>query len=546
MSSNRRDILRLGTLGSLGVAAGLGAAPMHGEANHSVPQGRAPIEFDVRHFGAKGNGLAIDSPAINAAIEAAAMVGGGTVRLPAGTYASYSIRLKSNIALFLEPGCTLLAAPVPEQGTTTGGYDAAEPNPWEQYQDFGHSHWHNSLIWGEDLHDIAIYGTGLIDGKGLSVGRKAELPLAELPGVGNKAIALKNCRNVLLRDFSILQGGHFGILATGVDNMTIDNLKVDTKRDGIDIDCCHNVRVTNCTVNSPWDDGICPKSSFALGYARTTENLTISNCFVTGNYQLGAVLDGSYRHFKPGEHGAPTGRIKLGTESNGGFKNIAISNCIFDQCAGFALESVDGAIVEDVTFTGITMRECANSVLLLRLGRRMRAPEGTPVGTMRRVILSNIVSSNCLSKVASTISGIPGYKIEDVKISDVYLHHMGSGTAETAALVPQEKETAYPSSGMFGALPAHGFFIRHARNIELSNVEIASEKPEARPAFWVHDVDGLDLFRVKTPRTGNPKLFLLDSVQNFTVRAMRGLADTSIAQVDRKTIDLDPAATPLV
>jgi len=176
----------------------------------------------------------------------------------------------------------------------------------------------------------------------------------------------------------------------------------------------------------------------------------------------------------------------------------------------------------------------------------MRAPEGTPVGTMRRVILSNIVSSNCLSKVASTISGIPGYKIEDVKISDVYLHHMGSGTAETAALVPQEKETAYPSSGMFGALPAHGFFIRHARNIELSNVEIASEKPEARPAFWVHDVDGLDLFRVKTPRTGTPKLFLLDSVQNFTVKAMRGLADTSIAQVDRKTIDLDPAATPLV
>jgi polygalacturonase len=546
MSSNRRDILRLGTLGSLGVvAAGLGTAPMHGAVIHSAQQGGAPTDFDVRHFGAKGDGIAIDSPAINAAIEAAAAAGGGTVRFPAGSYASYSIRLKNNIALRLEPGCTLLAAPVPDQGTTTGGYDAAEPNPWDQYQDFGHSHWHNSLIWGENLHDIAILGTGLIDGKGLSVGRKGETPLAELPGVGNKAIALKNCHNVLLRDFSILQGGHFGILATGVDNLTIDNLKVDTKRDGIDIDCCHNVRLTNCTVNSPWDDGICPKSSFALGYARSTENLTISDCFVTGNYQLGAVLNGSYRHFGPGEHGAPTGRIKLGTESSGGFKNIAISNCVFDQCAGFALESVDGAIVEDVTFTGITMRECANSVLMLRLGRRMRSPVGTAVGTMRRIILSNIVSSNCQSKVASTISGIPGYKIEDVKISNVYLHHMGAGTAETAALVPPEKETAYPSSGMFGPLPAHGFFIRHARNLELSNIEIACEKPDARPAFWVQDVDGLDLSHIKTPRTGCPRVFMLDSVQHFEVKTMRGVEDTALAKVDHRAIDLDSTIGPL-
>ena len=91
---------------------------------------------------------------------------------------------------------------------------------------------------------------------------------AEQAGVGNKAIALKNCRNVLLRDFSILKGGHFGLLLTGVDNLTIDNLTIDTDRDGMDIDCCQNVRVSNCTVNSPWDDGICPKSSYALGYAR--------------------------------------------------------------------------------------------------------------------------------------------------------------------------------------------------------------------------------------------------------------------------------------
>ena len=118
------------------------------------------------------------------------------------------------------------------------------------------------------------------------------------PGVANKAIALKNCRNVLLRDFSILHGGHFGILATGVDNLTIDNLKIDTNRDGMDVDCCRNVRISNCSVNSPWDDGICLKSSFALGYARATEMVTITNCLLAGSFEEGALLDGSYKKFR--------------------------------------------------------------------------------------------------------------------------------------------------------------------------------------------------------------------------------------------------------
>ncbi|HEY6181832.1 MAG TPA: right-handed parallel beta-helix repeat-containing protein, partial [Terriglobales bacterium] len=152
------------------------------------------------------------------------------------------------MTLYLESGATILAAPTPLEGTTNG-YDPVEPQgAWEPYQDYGHNHWHNSLIWGESIHDVAIMGPGLIWGKGLSrgLGRDKDLPLSGNPGVGNKAIALKNCYNVTLRDFSILQGGWFGILATGVDNFTIDNLKIDTNRDGIDIDCCKNVRVSNC------------------------------------------------------------------------------------------------------------------------------------------------------------------------------------------------------------------------------------------------------------------------------------------------------------
>ena len=305
MQDFRRDFLKMAGLSMAGGAVSLvrsTEAIAQEQRKTGVATSEKPAFFDVRHFGAKGDGTTIDSHAINSAIDAAS--GGGTVVIPPGVYACYSIRLKSNVALFLQQGATILAAPTPYEGLATGGYDAAEPQgAWEPYQDWGHNHWHNSLIWGEDIRDFGIFGPGLIWGKGLSRGHDEKtLPNVTAPGVANKAIALKNCHNVILSDFSIQQGGWFGVLATGVDNLTIDNLKIDTNRDGIDIDCCKNVRVSNCTVNSPWDDAICPKSSFALGYARVTENLTITNCYVTGDYELGTVLDGAWKHIQPGSH----------------------------------------------------------------------------------------------------------------------------------------------------------------------------------------------------------------------------------------------------
>ena len=325
--------------------------------------------YNVRNFGAKGDSAVIDTDAINKAIEAASAAGGGTVWFPAGKYLSYSIHLKSNITIFLDNGAFLIAANTVEG---QAGYDAPEPNAFNMYQDFGHSHWHNSLIWGEDLENITITGTGWIIGTGLQrMGR-------ETPGLGNKAIALKLCRNVILKDITILTGGHFCLLATGVDNLTIDNLKVDTNRDAFDIDCCRHVRMSNCSVNSPYDDAIVLKSSYALGFARSTEDVTISNCSVSG-FDIGTFLDGTYQrknYNRVPDRGAVTGRIKLGTESNGGFKNITITNCTFEFCRGLALETVDGAYLEDITVSNITMRDCMASPFFIRIGARLRGPAG--------------------------------------------------------------------------------------------------------------------------------------------------------------------------
>src|SRR5205823_8361120 len=236
--------------------------------------------------------------------------------------------------------------------------------------------------------------------------------------------------NVVLKDFSILEGVHCGVLATGVDNFRLDGLTIDTTRDGMDLDGCRNGHVSNCTVNSPWDDAICPKSSFALGYARATENLTIANCYVAGCYEVGTLLDGTLKKYGSEVRVPRTGRVKFGTESNGGFKNITVSNCVFEGCNGIALESVDGALLEDVSFNNITMRDISGSPIFLRLGARLRGPRGMAVGALRRVILSNIVSYNAAGRLPAILSGIPGHAIEDVKISDVY--------PSTAAGVPKK------------------------------------------------------------------------------------------------------------
>lgn len=484
--------------------------------------------FNVRAFGAKGDSTTLDTEAINNTITAAVKAGGGTVYFPAGTYLSYSIRLQSHISLYLDQGAVILAAS--PQGEI--GYDPPEAAVNNSYQDFGHSHWHNSLIWGENLVDISILGPGIIYGKGLTREGPHKAP------AGNKAIALKLCRNVTLKDFTILYGGHFGILATGVDNLTIDNIKMDTNRDGMDIDCCKNVRISNCSINSPWDDGICLKSSYALGFARPTENVTITNCSVSG-FDRGTFYNGTYQrkeaNLVPDKEG-PTGRIKFGTESNGGFKNITISNCVFEYCRGLALETVDGGLLEDVTISNITMRDIINSPIYLRLGGRMRGPEGTPVGSLRRINISNINVYNADSRFATLISGIPDHDIEDVRLSNISIWYKPLDSLEINIQkeVP-EFEKAYPEPQKFGILPAYGFFIRHAKNIELSNINLYLLGSETRPAMILTDVKDIKLRNVMATKGSNPELLVLKDVSDLSIKDSKPLKDMDVKRVEAKS-----------
>jgi len=481
--------------------------------------------FDVAAFGAKGDGKTLDRDAIRKAVDAAAAAGGGTVYFPAGTYLTGSIQLRSNLTLQLERGATL------EASGDASAYDPPEPNQFTQFQDFGHSHWHNSLIWGDGIENVAIVGGGLIFGKGLGRGNPQ--------GAGDKAIALKLCRNVTLRDFSILNGGHFGILATGVDNLTIDNLKIDTNRDGIDLDACRNVRVSNTSVNSPNDDAIVLKTTYALGAARPVESVTITNCLVSG-YDIGSLLDGTYKRTvkQAPDRDGPTGRIKIGTETGGDFRNITISNVVFDRSRGLALEAVDGGRIEDVAISNLIMRDVSNAPIFIRLGSRQRAPEGAPVSAIRRVSISNVVASDVDPRYGSIISGVPGHDVEDVKLSGIRILYRGGLSLDQVAKQPAdvvnafffrggvparepyatpEREKEYPEPSMFGLVPAYGFFIRHAAGVELSNINVAYMKEDTRPAFVLEDVKDIVLSHIKAQKAEGVPEFKLISVTGLSI-----------------------------
>jgi len=438
--------------------------------------------YNVKDFGATGDGKTLDSPAINNAINACVNDGGGRVYLPAGTYLCGSIRMKSNIELHLAAGATILAAPA-----SMKAYDESEVFGGPEYQDGGHTYFHNSLIWAEGQTNISITGRGMIDGLGLTKKdtEKAGNVQGGSIGTGDKAIAFKLCRDVLIRDITISRGGHFAIIVTGCDFVTIDNVLIDTNRDGIDIDCCKYVTVSNTKVNTPSDDAIVLKSSYALKKPVPCESVLINNCIVTG-YKRGTLLDGTY---VPEKVNWVCGRIKLGTESNGGYRNIAITNCSCIWSSGLAFEVVDQGKMENITVSNITMEHVHHYPIYITTGCRNRGPkECTDTSYAANINISNIVATDVDSLAGIIVTGMPGAPIKNVSLSNIFIEYRGGGTAEQAQREYPEQEKRYPEPRWSGPTPAYGLFARHVEGLYLKDIRFALQKPDARPAIIKDDV----------------------------------------------------------
>jgi polygalacturonase len=427
--------------------------------------------FNVRDFGAKGDGKAKDTSAIQACVNAAEKQGGGIVFLPAGRYLSGTIRLKNNITIQILPGAVLAFSP------DKSDFAPYETLDYKSFADNETTYSHDALFLGDSVHDVAIVGSGEIDGNRPKRG-------------GPKPIAFKNSRDITIRGITIKNAPNYCISLLGVDFVTIDSVRIHNAfADGIDPDCSRFVHISNCTIDSS-DDAICLKTSLSLGKRMPTEHVTITNCILSSS----------------------ANDIKLGTESSGDFKNIAINNCaIFRRGrdsgnAGLAIESVDGAIIDGLTVSNLSMQD-VYCPIFVRLGNRGRGLDPAIPGLIRNVSISDVVATN--SRMTCSISGLINYPVRDISLSNIRIQALG-GERHVRDLSVPEQAHKYPESNMFGVLPAWAFYCRHVKGISLRGVTVNWEVEDLRPAVVCDGVENLALseLEVNSAAGAEPALWL--------------------------------------
>jgi len=438
-------------------------------------------KYNVLNYGAKGDGLTKDTHAVQSAIDSCFAHGGGTVCFPSGIFLCGSLHLKSNIALYLDHGSIL------RMSKDNVDFDPYEKLDFKNAGDKETSFFHYALLCGEDLEHIAILGTGIIDGNRIKRG-------------GPKPIALKRCSQVIIRDITLKNAPNYNISMIGTDFVNISGVTIlNGYSDGIDPDGCKNVRISDCYIDS-FDDAIVPKASYSLGYLRSVENLSVTNCILASNCNA----------------------FKFGTESGGGFKNVTVSNCTViarkvgkPADAGIALESVDGAEIEGVTISNISMASII-SPIFLRLGNRGRDMATPKPGYLRNVLISHITATGATQ--ASLITGIPGYPIENITIDHLRIAYKGGGSFKGAIESVPELIKEYPDSDMFGAIPSWGFYVRHAKNLKLQDIDLTLEHPEKRFSFYFEDVAQLRIKAITADRSeGSPAILHFKDVKQVVI-----------------------------
>lgn len=438
-------------------------------------------QLDVRSFGATGNGRTKDTRAIQDALDTAGR-SGGTVHVPPGEYLSGTLRLRSRVTLRLMAGAALVASP------DDADFDRYEVLGYDAFADRETTDFNFALLQGRGLQDVRIVGPGRIDGNRTRRG-------------GPKPIALKQCDKIQIHDLTIDNSPNYNISLLGCDGADIVGV---TSRngysDGIDADCCRNVRIIKCRVESR-DDAIVAKASFALGVRRSTENVLVADCALVNVRNA----------------------LKLGTESVGDFKNIVFRDCTISArpeawkpypegwkplaSAGISLETVDGGSLEQVRVSGITMTG-VRAPIFVRLGRRGKGP-GPDAGALKNVSIVRIAATGALW--TSSITGIPGHPVADISLTDIRISGKGGGKARSLAREVPEFETRYPDAAMFNDdLPAYGLYCRHVTGLRLDGIDLKVDKPDARAAVILEDVRKADLKAVVAapPAAGGPVLWL--------------------------------------
>ena len=499
---NRRELL-----GTLGIAATGGALlPWTAGANGTAQS--APAFLNVKDFGALGDGIKLDSVSINRAIDACSERGGGLVYVPPGIYLSGTVILKSNVTLYLEAGATIL-------GSKNVSDYTPQPGP-RLLGDANQKH----LIFARDAENVTLAGPGRLDGQGPSFwapsGRKPSPPEMSWCDVAtydwkpldraSPMLEFYNCKNLRIEEVRIENAPGWTLRPIQCENVfirgiTIKNPIIGPNTDGLDLTCSRNVFISDCLIDTG-DDAICLKSESPYGSApRVSKNITITNCVLT------SCCNG----------------LKIGTATAGAFENITFSNSVifnddvdFRQrvIAGIALEMVDGGSIDGIMISNIRMQR-VRTPIFIRRGIRHPGAEGIP-GIVRSVMIDNVHATGSI--LTSSITGIPGFEVEDVTLSNIRINSEENGKAEWASLEIGEKEKSYPEARMFGRLPAYGFYCRHVAGLRLRNVQLEAAAAEARPALVCADAKNLEIRNFATNLANASALIRLSQCQDAIIR----------------------------
>ncbi len=457
------------TTGDVAPAAVAGAPKTAAAAQSAALHRRV---LNVKDFGALGDGATNDSPAVDKAIAAANAAGGAVVQFPAGTYvAGGSVHMKSFVTLQLDAGATLLGA----SGT---GYDAPEPNPNDAYQDFGHSHFHDAMIWGDGLTNIGFLGAGVIDGGGNFITGNPKA------GQADKLISLTNCSNLVVGGgLTLRRGGHFAMLINGCTNVFSDHLNIDTAsdRDGWNVISTRNAIITNATIAAN-DDALVFKSDWALGATKPNGNVIVTNANLSARC---------------------CNALMFGSETCGDFSNYWFSHITITGAgkSGLGLVSMDGAHISGVHYNDITMSGTA-SPITQKIETRRRCGTNPGTGTIKDIHYTNITGT-AAGAFSPTLWGQPGYEISDVTFRNVHLTLPGGRPAMDPNAVPSDNSDYNPNS--LSTRPAYGFYLHNVDGVSFEDVSFGLDADDARPAFIANAGKDVTLRHVTAQRgTGSP------------------------------------------
>ena len=508
----RRDFLAASTLMiGAGVKSAIASGPFStGRSLFGAAFAAPSISKNILDYGAKPDGVTLNTEAIQRAIEEVVKVGGGTVYVPPGNFLVGGLVLRSGITLYLEAGSVLL-------GSTSIADYAYHPGPPMQGDQNGHH-----LLFAYKSENISLTGPGTIDGQGQTYWEpKAKvLPPSEAwrdlasqrlePKDNNlrpsPMIEFAECTNVHISGVTLKNSAGWTIRPIACDTVVVENIRIrnpsfDVNGDGIDITCSQNVLVSNCDI-AAGDDAICLKSENYYGPTLPTRNITVTNCVLT----------------------TPASGFKIGTASKGAFENIVFSNSTISAdpatpinthpIAGISIEVVDGGSVDGVVISNIRMQN-VRAPIFIRLGAR-QPREGT---FLRNVLIHNVDVTGAI--ITSSITGVLGFRPSDITVSDCRIRTVEQGQSEWVRRNIPEVANKYPEASMMGRLPAYGFFIRHSDRVRLRNVEYITDKPDGRPAIVCDDANDLilDHLELSAP-AGNAAVIELENVHRASITGM--------------------------